>query len=240
MNGARAAGNCILSHLATRSCWHSRNAPARAGSWRRRWETTDPRVETSPVAFPVDLEAAMLKVSPNLLLISPTPSCTISKAPLFSVEERKRERDEMWRECDDSKIKRLCSRAVVTRTRNPSALQKPCQLTFGSVFAFVVNLWTRHTLLNIAPKASVNPVERIQARAWQICAEQGRKKWKKSSESEGVIMFRSGEGSMAMISINQVGWRAAVSHCHQSHKWLCLECTQRRCGCRCGGTGELN
>lgn len=41
-------------------------------------------------------------------------------------------------------------------------------LTFGSVFAFVVNLWTRHTLLNIAPKASVNPVDRIQARAWQI------------------------------------------------------------------------
>ena len=42
-------------------------------------------------------------------------------------------------------------------------------LTFAwSAFVFVVSLWTRHTLLNIAPKARVNPVDSIQALAWQI------------------------------------------------------------------------
>lgn len=43
--------------------------------------------------------------------------------------------------------------------------------TFGSVFAFVVNRCTRQTLLNIAPYASVKPVDSNQARAWQTCKE---------------------------------------------------------------------
>lgn len=154
-----------FSHLATPSCLHSRNVRARVGFWRHRSEKVDLRGGMSRAALRVDLVAAMLKESPSLPPVSRKPWCTISRAPLSSVEWTRGE--------DDDKITRLSVFSwwtlwhvhhdnEVLRTRGRGTL------TFGSVFAFVVNLWTRHTLLNMAPKASVNPVDRIQARAWQI------------------------------------------------------------------------
>lgn len=77
-----------FSHLATPSCLHFHNVPVRVEFWHHRWQILDPQEEMFQVAAQADLVAAMLKVSPNLQQVTPTPSCTISRAQLFSTKKK--------------------------------------------------------------------------------------------------------------------------------------------------------
>lgn len=159
-----------VSHLTKLSCLRFHNVRVQVESSRRHSPEWDLPEEMFRVVAPVDLVIATLEVSPSRQQVTPKPLCTVSMAPLFSVKQGDIVRTKIRvKYHDDGKIRRLYGLRCLTVQHGYQQKQDirvhKTVLTLGSVFAFVVNLCTRHTLLNIAPKASVNPVDRIQARA---------------------------------------------------------------------------